>query len=205
MIKNIIFDFDGVILDSIFVKTEAFKKLFQEFPNENIQELLEYHKLNGGISRYKKIEYFFNVILKQEITESEIFDYATRYSYITKEELTNPKYIILDAINFIRKNYKMYNLHIASGADENDLKYICDKLNLTKFFLSINGSPVIKSKLVSIIMINNEYKEEETILIGDSINDYDAAKENNINFYAYNNKFLDKNFNYIKNLENFKF
>ena len=32
--------------------------------------------------------------------------------------------------------------------------------------------------------------ESETILIGDSINDYEAAKTNNLNFYGFNNDYL---------------
>ena len=190
MIKNIIFDFDGVILDSVPIKTEGFKKLFQNFPNEIVDKLIEYHMQNGGISRYKKIKYFFNKLLNQYISENELQSYANRYSKITKEELTNPKYLIEDTVNFIKQNHKKYNMHVASGADEKDLKYICEKLNLTKYFLSIHGSPTIKSEIVKNILESNNYKNEQTILIGDSINDYEAAKKNGIEFYGYNNNSL---------------
>ena len=43
MIKNIIFDFDGVVLDSVPVKTEAFRKLFQNYEKQHIDKLVEYH------------------------------------------------------------------------------------------------------------------------------------------------------------------
>ncbi|EJT2953629.1 HAD hydrolase-like protein, partial [Campylobacter coli] len=42
-IKNIIFDFDGVILDSVELKTQAFAELFKEFPKNKVQELVKYH------------------------------------------------------------------------------------------------------------------------------------------------------------------
>lgn len=125
MIKNIIFDFDGAILDSVPIKTEAYKKLFQEFPSEKVEQLVGYHIQNSGISRYIKVKYFFEEILFQSITEDEILKYANRYSELTKEELTNPKYMIDDAVSFIKQNYQKNNMHITSGADENDLKYIC--------------------------------------------------------------------------------
>ena len=196
MIKNIIFDFDGVILDSIPVKTEAFRKLFKSFPKKEVDELIKYHLENGGMSRYKKIEYFFTQILNEHIINEDVLKYAEIYSQITKEELSQKKYLILDSLNFIKENYKKYNLHIASGADEKDLKYICNKLDLEKYFLSINGSPKVKSEIVKDILKNNNYKKEETILIGDSINDLEAANQNNIEFYGYNNIKLF-NFNYI--------
>ncbi|AXK49278.1 haloacid dehalogenase [Aliarcobacter trophiarum LMG 25534] len=197
MIKNIIFDFDGVILDSVPIKTEGFKKLFEGFPKNKVKEFIQYHELNGGKSRYIKIKYFFNKLLNENISEDDILKYANRYSLITKEELTNSKYIIEDTVSFINHNYKKYNMHIASGADENDLKYICERLNLTKYFLSITGSPIMKSKIVKNILEMNNYKKEETILIGDSINDYEAAEENHIEFFGYNNVKLKKNNTYI--------
>lgn len=197
MIKNIIFDFDGVILDSVPTKTEGYRVLFKDYSNELIEKMVQYHEINGGVSRYKKIKYFFNELLHQDISEDEVLNYANKYSIITKEELTNPKYIIEDAVNFIKQNHKKYNMHIASGADENDLKYICDKLDLSHYFLSIHGSPTIKPKIVKTILESNDYKKEETILIGDSINDYEAASQNRIEFYGYNNQVLQIKVKYL--------
>lgn len=205
MIKNIIFDFDGVILDSVPIKTEGFKKLFKDFPLDKVNKLVEYHELNGGKSRYVKIKYFFHELLNQDISEEKVLEYAQKYSEITKEELTDPKYIIKDAINFIKSNYKKYSMHIASGADEKDLKHICNSLNLSQYFLSIYGSPTIKSEIVKTILESNNYQNKETIFIGDSINDYEAAKENHIKFYGYNNLELKKVSDYIErfNFEGF--
>lgn len=206
MIKNIIFDFDGVILDSVPTKTEAYRKLFKEYPSNKVEKLVEYHMQNGGISRYIKVKYFFEEILSQSITENEILKHANRYSELTKEELTNSKYMIDDAVNFVKQNYHNYNMHIASGADENDLKYICEKLELTPYFLSINGSPTKKNEIVKNILLLNNYNQDETILIGDSINDYEAAKNSGIEFYGYNNLNLNgiscSYLSTLKNLEN---
>jgi HAD superfamily hydrolase (TIGR01549 family) len=198
MIKNIIFDFDGVILNSVPTKTEAFRKLFETFSREEVQKLLDYHIENGGVSRYLKIKYFFEKILHQVISEEEIQSYAHRYSELTKEELINPKYLIEDAVNFIQQNSQKYNMHIASGADEQDLQYICKKLDLRKYFLSISGSPIKKADIVSKILSDNKYIQQETILIGDSINDHEAAHLNGIKFYGYNNERLEYKFDYIK-------
>lgn len=187
MIKNIIFDFDGVILDSIPVKTEAFRNLFKAFPKDEVNKLIEYHILNGGKSRYLKIEYFFNEILDKPINKKEILEYADKYSLLTKEELSKKKYFIEETLEFIQKNYKKYAMHIASGADENDLNYICKKLDLNEYFLSINGSPMVKSLIIEGILLNYNYIKGETVLVGDSFNDFEAAQNNKIDFYGFNN------------------
>jgi phosphoglycolate phosphatase-like HAD superfamily hydrolase len=41
------------------------------------------------------------------------------------------------------------------------------------------------------LLIEKNYKQNETILIGDSINDYEVSKINNIDFYGYNNLELE--------------
>ena len=78
-------------------------------------------------------------------------------------------------------------MHIASGADDSDLKEICRVQGLSKYFLSIHGAPEKKDKIVKNILEANNYDIDTTILIGDSINDYDAAKINKLRFFGYNN------------------
>lgn len=204
MIKNIIFDFDGVVLDSVPVKTEGYRQLFKEFPNDLVQKMVDYHELNGGISRYKKVKYFFNELLNEEISEDKIQEYAIKYSELTKLELTKEKYLIEDTFNYIKSNFNKYNMHVASGADHEDLMFICDKLNLKEYFLSIEGSPKVKSEIVKEILETNNYSLEETILVGDSINDYEAAKLNGIKFYGYNNKALESDHSYINSFLTFE-
>ena len=64
MLKAIFFDFDGVIVESAGIKTEAFRKLFSNYPDQ-VDEIVDYHKANAGISRYDKFDYIYEKILKQ--------------------------------------------------------------------------------------------------------------------------------------------
>jgi len=190
VVKNILFDFDGVILDSMPIRDYGFKKIFEYFDDALVSQLLNYHNENGGLSRYVKIKYFYNEILDKEILEEEIDDYASNFSKIMKKELVNKKYLIVDTLEFIKNNFKKYNLHIVSGSDERELQYLCKKLEIDVYFQSINGSPIEKNKLVKSVLLDNEYLAKETILIGDSINDYVASEVNGIGFYGFNNTSL---------------
>ena len=163
MIKNILFDFDGVILDSMPIRDYGFKKIFEDFDDNLVNKLLEYHNQNGGLSRYVKIKYFYNKLLKQEILEEKIINYADNFSKIMKRELVDKRYLIADTLKFIKENYEKYNLHIVSGSDEKELKYLCRELGIDSFFQSINGSPTHKNKLVEDVLVINKYMESETI------------------------------------------
>jgi phosphoglycolate phosphatase-like HAD superfamily hydrolase len=200
LIKQVLFDFDGVILNSMPIRDWGFCKLFEDYPQEQINRLLEYHKQNGGLSRYVKIRYFFNQILNQEITQAKVKQWADRFSVLVKEQLCDPKLLIDTTYKFIQNNLSEYNFHIVSGSDETELLEVCGQLNIARFFISIHGSPVPKDKIVADIMNNNNYKKLETVLVGDSINDYEAAVANNIRFCGFNNQCLiDIDSHYIYN------
>ena len=187
MIKNILFDFDGVIIDSMPTKTEGFRKIFSDFEPEAVQKILDYNNLNGGLSRYVKIRYFFEEILSSSIEENEVLRYADDFSKIVKKELTNKELLIAEVVDFLQRNHKNYRLHIVSGADEKELQYLCKELGVDQYFLSIHGSPTHKNELVKQLLEKHKYDLSETILIGDSINDHEAAEVNKIGFYGYNN------------------
>ena len=64
--KSLIFDCDGVVLNSNKIKTEAFRKIFQPFGLDLANEMVRYHVNHGGISRYKKIDYFLENLKNQK-------------------------------------------------------------------------------------------------------------------------------------------
>jgi len=205
MIKNIIFDFDGVIIDSMHIRSFGFNEIFKEYDQSSVKSLLKYHNDNGGLSRFVKIKYFFNTLLNQEISEQEISSYAQQYSKIMRKKLISRDIIITETLDFIKSNYSTYKMHIASGSEHNELNYLNESLSLNSYFLSINGSPTPKKEIVRAILKDNFYKSNETLLIGDSINDYDAAIENDIIFIGYNNQSLkDISEYYIDNYEKFQ-
>ena len=204
-IKVIFWDFDGVIIDSMHVRDFGFKEIFKEYDSQLVKKLINYHRLNGGLSRYVKIRYFFEEILNQNISEEELIRYAYNFSSIMRNELVKKKYLISDSINFIKNNFNNFNFHIVSGSDHKELLFLNKELQISKFFLSINGSPTPKNEIVRQLIHKFRYNENEIAMIGDSINDYEAAKSNNIKFYGYNNDDLKSLDSYIKTFTSFKF
>ncbi len=187
MIRNLLFDFDGVIMDSNPIRTAGFRELFRNFPCEQVDELIHYHEYNGGIPRFDKIRYFYREILGRHISEEMVHEYAGKFSAIMKRELVNEKYLIDETIAFIRQNRSRYHVHVVSGSEEKELQWLCRQLEIDRLFISINGSPTLKPQRVREVMEVHRCLREETVMIGDSINDREAAWENGIAFYGYNN------------------
>ncbi len=61
--STLVFDCDGVVLDSNRVKTEAFRIAAGLWGAEPASALVAYHVANGGISRYVKFAHFLDQIL----------------------------------------------------------------------------------------------------------------------------------------------
>tara|TARA_Y100000996_G_scaffold342076_1_gene279461 strand:+ start:84 stop:299 length:216 start_codon:yes stop_codon:yes gene_type:complete len=68
-IKAIIFDFDGVVVKSNHIKTKAFRELYKNQEKNIINKIINYHKINAGTSRTKKILYFQKDILKKDFSK----------------------------------------------------------------------------------------------------------------------------------------
>ena len=133
----IIFDCDGVILNSNAIKTEAFYESILEYGEENATELVNYHKSKGGVSRYKKFDHFFQDILNIE----------GGYSKKKAKALDNFSYILKELILNCEVSEGLYDLYahkadqkwmVASGSDEKELNEVLLEKKVSHFFLHYN-------------------------------------------------------------------
>lgn len=200
--KVILWDFDGVIVESNKVRESGFRKVLEQFPEEQIEELIKFHNLNGGLSRYVKFRYFYEVICESSISEEKVQYLADSFSEIMLENLGAKEYLINDTVKFIESNFNSIEMNIVSGSDQNELRILCSRLDIDKKFKSICGSPTPKNTLVADYLKSTKFKKEEICLIGDSMNDHEAATVNGIDFYGYNNVELEYLGRYIKSFYN---
>jgi len=200
--KVILWDFDGVIVESNKVRESGFRKVLEKFSETQIEELIKFHNLNGGLSRYVKFRYFYEVICESSISEEKVQHLADSFSEIMLKKLGSKEYLINDTVKFIESNSNSIEMNIVSGSDQNELRILCSRLDIDKNFKSICGSPTPKNTLVADYLKNSKFKKEEICLIGDSMNDYEAAAVNEIDFYGYNNAELEYLGRYIKSFYN---
>ncbi len=185
--EAILFDFDGVLVDSMHIRDLGYREIFKEFSLDLVNQLIKYHRINGGLSRYVKIRYFYEKLLGREISDKKVNQLAEQFSAIMRPKLKDRSIIINEALSFVKRCYKKIPLHIVSGSEQDELRCVCEFIEIGSYFLTIEGSPTSKNDLVSSVLSSYGYDSEKTILIGDTINDYDAAKSNKVIFYAYNN------------------
>lgn len=190
--NNVIFwDFDGVILNSNSVRTEGFRTVLADYPIDEVEALLAYHEANGGLSRYVKFNHFFETIRGEVLTEERLAELVASFSSLMKEKLGDRSYLIQPMVRYIQQHSGNQPMYIVSGSDQTELRYLCQQLGLAEYFQGIYGSPTPKIELVRRIIAENNFPKAKCVLIGDSINDYEAAAENGIDFIGYNNEAVE--------------
>ena len=179
---NIIFDFDGVILDSNKVKTNAFKQISLRYGIEKSEELVNYHIKNGGISRYEKIRWFVENILN--IKNKELIDeLINQYGEEVNKSFYNCQF--RTNLKTLKEKLKGTIWSIASGGKEDEIKSLLRKESFLELFeAGVYGSPTPKLDIVRKIMFSSKEfnHKNKYILIGDSYYDFVCAYKYKINF-----------------------
>jgi phosphoglycolate phosphatase-like HAD superfamily hydrolase len=180
MIKVIIFDFDGVILESVSVKTDAFRKLFSFTPS-HVDEIVRFHIQNGGMSRYDKFRYIYSDILHEELSDKQMDWLSQQFTELTISGVKNAKYVT-GILNFLEKYHSKFIFYIVSATPQNELNDIVNQRGLARFFSDVLGSPERKEANLKKICASVDVPENDIIFIGDSLNDWKATWSTGIRF-----------------------
>jgi phosphoglycolate phosphatase-like HAD superfamily hydrolase len=180
-----IFDCDGVILDSNKLKSNAFTEALTDEPLDLVTEFVKYHKENGGISRYEKFSYYFEVMKKQVEAEVEIKKALNNFAAIVSKGLISCNYIP-GALEFIEYLFKLNKrLFVVSGSDEKELIEVFRKRGIDHYFENIHGSPDNKIDNTKKVIKTNS-RLTNGIFFGDSKADYEAASQYGMDFIFIN-------------------
>jgi len=206
MIKAIIFDFDGVLVESVDVKTRAFAKMFEEKGVGVVKKVTDFHLMNGGLSRIHKFKYYYEEILKCSLSEDKLSELCNTFSQLVIDEVINSPYVN-GAKEFLEKYHCDIDLYVASGTPEGELREIVRCREMDVYFKDIYGSPRQKGEIANSILQENGYNSSEVIFIGDSITDLNGAQDAGIGFIgrvadSRNDPFTGMGVKAIKDLNN---
>lgn len=175
----IFWDFDGVIKDSVKIKTETYMKLFAEEGQIFTEKVRMHHIENAGISRYVKIPLYLKWI-KKDSEENVI-----KYLNIFKEMVLN-SVIYSDWVpgvqEFILNNSELKSFYIVTGTPQEEIEFILEELDISDKFVGVHGSPASKIDIISSIIESKKIELYNCIMIGDAMVDYEAARFNDIEF-----------------------
>lgn len=169
----IIFDFDGVIVESNGIKDDIFQHIFKRYPDV-YQQAYNYHTSNVFESRVKKFK-FLAKLLGEENNEVFINEMLQEFSHLTLEKMKSVSFVN-GAKEFLQNVSSRLPLYLASVTPIEDLEIIISNLDIRQYFKGIYGCPPWKkSDAVFDILHIEETDARNVILIGDSAGDQSAA------------------------------
>ncbi|SCB58597.1 Phosphoglycolate phosphatase, HAD superfamily [Rhizobium aethiopicum] len=179
----IIFDFDGVILDSARAKTLAFASCYEGEDERKIKCVIDYQERNGGIGRRQKFEYFEQHVFGRSVDPKRIDDLCERFASIIDNAMIEAPFV-KGAEELLERLNGRVPLHLVSGMPDLDLKRVLEHRSLVRCFASVAGSPKTKIDEFRRILEGEGCAPAEVLAVGDSRTEFDAAVELGIPFLA---------------------
>ncbi len=176
MIRVAVFDFDGVVLESAEVKTQAFVKLF-----DGNEAAVAYHLEHAGVSRFVKFEHIHTKILGIPYTVEDEERLGELFAaLVTNAVLACP--FVPGALELLERRRLDSRLFVASGTPEAELREIVRARGLGGTFSGVYGTPATKAAIITGILAAEGVDARETIFVGDARTDLLGAREAGVPF-----------------------
>lgn len=184
------FDFDGVIADTVNIKTDAYAEIYRQFSKGAAQRVIEFHRMHGGMSRYDLLRECHRQLLDRTIDDEEVKLLANQFSKLVYAKIIAAPFIkgILEFLQKLKIEKK--RLYLVSGTPQEEILKIAKGKNIDQYFNVIKGSPVSKREHFARILAKEKIACLQCVYFGDTEEDRDTAKKFEIYFVPIN--FYDK-------------
>ena len=185
--STLVFDCDGVVLDSNRVKTEAFRIAALPWGENISNALVAHHVANGGISRHRKFAYLFECIIPQHAPDKVpgidgpgLDELLSSFAQAVHAGLLTCS--VAEGLGSLRSQTSNATWCIASGGDQDELREVFTKRGLSNYFNGgIWGSPDSKDVIIAREIERNTIRLP-ALFLGDSRYDYEVAQSAGLDF-----------------------
>lgn len=180
MKQTIVFDFDGVLVDSVALKGSAFSKVLGIDNPTVVKEIAKHHIANQSMGREEKLSTYmakYSNHTRQGVRLSEALEHFSRY-IVGSLASTG---LIEGSREFLDRCVGRYDLQICSSAPDYEISEILAHLGMLGYFSNICGFPTNKNEF----LIDCLKSADRVIFIGDSISDLMAAQNTEVEFIGF--------------------
>jgi phosphoglycolate phosphatase-like HAD superfamily hydrolase len=180
--KTIVFDCDGVVLNSNQTKINAYFEVAKRLGGSDAQAqaFVDYHIKLGSFPRNGKIEYYLREIVKQPVTEAAIQPYLEVFEDILDSTLMQCE--VAPDLSALKAATPQARWMLLSGGDQAELRRIFIRRHLAPLFKAgIFGGPDKKEEVLEREKTNGNI-QFPAIFLGDSKYDHQAATNAGLDF-----------------------
>lgn len=180
-VKAFFFDFDGVLADSVEVKTMAFAQLFEQYGQNIVFKVVEHHRRHGGMPRVEKFKYYYKNFLNKPLDKNELKALCCDFSRLVVDKVVSAPEIS-GAADFLKKWHNSILCFIISATPDNEIKNIVLRRGMEVFFREVLGSSMSKQENLEYLLKKYSLSPQECFFFGDAESDYRAATACGVNF-----------------------
>lgn len=177
----LLLDFDGVIVDSIGIKVDAYLQIYADEAPEKLQAVFEHQRAHGGLTRRVKFRYFESEVFGRRVTDESIEALSVEYTRRVHEAVLACPYIA-GARELLERAHGRAAMHVISGTPQEELADIVVRRDLAHYFESLHGAPATKLDAFRGILADRGYPPQRVLAIGDAVTELDAARSLGIPF-----------------------
>jgi phosphoglycolate phosphatase-like HAD superfamily hydrolase len=181
--KVVFWDFDGVIKDSVEVKSDAFEQLFLPFGKDIAKKVRIHHEENGGISRFDKLPIYLDWA-GQTLSTQLIDEYSDKFSLLVKQKIIDSEWTN-GVLEYLQENYQRQQFFIVTATPQQEIEEILIQLKIENYFKQVIGSPVSKVSALKLLINKYGIDRKKAIMIGDTLSDFESAKDRQIPFVLF--------------------
>ena len=176
----VMWDFDGVIKDSVDIKTKAYESLFMPYGSDVAKLVKEHHEANGGMSRFDKIPAYLH-FAGLNPSEHVVKDFCERFSKSVMEGVIDSPWVPGVREYLLDSNVQQLFVLI-TATPQAEIEIILDRLGISSCFKRVFGAPIRKEIAISNAIDLYGLNSGDVLMIGDSSSDLEAAQTNLVPF-----------------------
>jgi phosphoglycolate phosphatase-like HAD superfamily hydrolase len=178
--KVIFWDFDGVIKDSVAVKTSAYVQLFQPYGEKVAERVRSHHQEHGGVSRYEKIPLYLSWA-GEPTDSSTVSRFCESFSKLVKQAVIDAPWVY-GVREYLVENAKRQYFVLITATPQEEIEEILIASGISGCFSEVYGAPIPKTEAIKRVLCHLQCQHESALVIGDAESDFQAAMENKVPF-----------------------
>lgn len=174
-------DFDGVIKESVDVKTRAFLKLFASFGDEQLAlRVRAHHEANGGMSRFEKIPIYLEWA-GQRVNVDAVERYCSEFAATVRQGVIDSPWVP-GVVEYLAANSKRQHFVLLTATPQGEMDDILRAIGISDRFAEVHGAPTAKAHAIVAALSRWNCARAQALLIGDSASDHAAAERTGVDF-----------------------
>ena len=177
----VVFDFDGTLVDSAPIKTEAFAELYRPFGDEIAEEVRRRHLAAEGVSRFVKFREWHSELLGLDVDDEIEGRLSAEFDRLVEARIVRAPEIA-GAHGALAALTGKLPLYIASATPEASLRRIVEERGMSGFFVGVHGTPTSKFDVLVSVAAAHRCDRSQVLMVGDAESDQEAAEQAGTSF-----------------------